>query len=192
MGKLKEHKGERVSDEQIMSRLQAGEEDDFRLLIRRYEESLRAFCLFYCRRDTGLAREMAQDIFVRVYEKRDDYDSRLPFRPWFFTLARNHVLNQLDKLKRRRRRFFGLVFDRAGTDQSPEEQLLKKEQSKRLRALLEDLPFKQREIVGMVLQGLKPKEIGGITGDSEASVRNNLMRGIRSIRKRVTKKGSDL
>lgn len=36
-----------------------------------------------------------QEIFIKLAKGRDLYDPRSPFRPWIYTIARNHGLNHL-------------------------------------------------------------------------------------------------
>ncbi len=175
------------TDEQIMCRLQAGEEDDFRLLIRRYKGQLLSFAGPYCKWDMSLAAEMVQDIFVKVYEKRHAYGAGRPFRPWFYSLARNCILDRLRVLKRERGRTVGVDYDPTDPAAGPDAELFNKESTKELISLLAGLPEKQREVLDLVRQGFSYREISRVVGISEVAVRNNLLRGIRRLRKRVTK-----
>lgn len=47
------------------------------------------------------ARDLTQDIFVRIYENMDSYRGDAQVYTWIYRIATNHVLNHLKKSKRR-------------------------------------------------------------------------------------------
>ena len=75
------------SVEDLVRRARAGSSDAFRELVERYESPLFNFLLrrTACAED---AEELAQDAFVRAWNKLASYDDRWTFSTWLFTLAR--------------------------------------------------------------------------------------------------------
>lgn len=73
--------------EDLVRRAQAGSAAAFGELVARYESTLFNFLL---RRTSSVedAEEIAQDAFVRAWQKISSYDSRWSFSTWLFTLAR--------------------------------------------------------------------------------------------------------
>ena len=50
--------------------------------------------------DADEARDLGQEVFLRLFRSLDRYDPERPFGPWFFRLASNVCLNGLKKKKR--------------------------------------------------------------------------------------------
>lgn len=81
------------SDESLFERVQNGDSDAFSVLYDRYDRRVYAYCL----RMTGqvtLAEDTYQDVFVKVYEKRDSFGGG-SFARWLFTIARTTSLNAI-------------------------------------------------------------------------------------------------
>jgi RNA polymerase sigma-70 factor (ECF subfamily) len=75
------------SAEDLVRRARTGSSAAFGELVARYESVLFNFLL---RRTSSAedAEEIAQDAFVRAWQKIDSYDARWKFSTWLFTLAR--------------------------------------------------------------------------------------------------------
>src|SRR5260221_35626 len=73
--------------EDLVRRARTGSSAAFGELVARYESALFNFLL---RRTSSAedAEEIAQDAFVRAWQKIDSYDARWKFSTWLFTLAR--------------------------------------------------------------------------------------------------------
>jgi len=76
-----------LSDEALARQSQGGGLAAFEELVRRYENRIYAFVFQCCGHETD-AREATQDTFVRAFEAIGRFDSRQPFAPWLFTIAR--------------------------------------------------------------------------------------------------------
>ena len=75
-----------ASDEAMALAAQAGSQDAFAELVRRYQSPLHGFL----RSRLGLAshsEDLVQDVFLRAYQHLPHYDSRHRFRAWLFTIA---------------------------------------------------------------------------------------------------------
>ncbi len=69
------------TDEELMSQLRDGDSAALAELVRIYQNDIFRFCVHYVK-DVELAREMAQETFIRVYVARGRFDSARKFRPW--------------------------------------------------------------------------------------------------------------
>lgn len=82
-----------MTDDIIWKRLiQAGDKEAFRLLYTRYFTPLCRFIFLYVQ-DEMEAEELATDIFVRVWEKREEIDFSLSLKAYLFQSARNRAFN---------------------------------------------------------------------------------------------------
>jgi RNA polymerase sigma-70 factor (ECF subfamily) len=79
-------------DEVLMERYVDGDAAAFDELFRRYEP--RAFSYFLQRtRSTDRARDLFQDLFLRIHRSRESYDPRRAFAPWFFQIAHRLLID---------------------------------------------------------------------------------------------------
>jgi RNA polymerase sigma-70 factor (ECF subfamily) len=73
-------------DEALMERYAHGDTEAFDELFRRYEG--RAYGFFVARtRSPDRARDLYQELFLRIHRARASYDASRPFAPWFFQIA---------------------------------------------------------------------------------------------------------
>ena len=92
--------GER-SDEALMEALINGDDHALAALMQRWEVGVKAF-LLRLGVPSADVEDVAQEAFVRLYQKRDRYRSGSPFKPWLLTLAGNLGRNRLRWRFRRR------------------------------------------------------------------------------------------
>jgi RNA polymerase sigma-70 factor (ECF subfamily) len=45
------------------------------------------------------AQDLTQDVFLKAFEAFDRYDEKISASSWIFTIARNHLINQMAKLR---------------------------------------------------------------------------------------------
>ncbi len=90
-----------LTDEQAMARFKAGDRQAFRILLSRHER--RVFS-FYMRsfRDEELARDLTQEVFLRVVRARESFEARAKFTTWMWRIARNLQVDTLRRLQFRR------------------------------------------------------------------------------------------
>ncbi len=89
------------SDEELILLCREGDARAWESLIRRHQErTLNLAYQFVGNRED--ARDLAQEIFVRVYQKMEQYDAERPFLTWFNRLARNMCIDRYRQRKRDR------------------------------------------------------------------------------------------
>jgi RNA polymerase sigma-70 factor, ECF subfamily len=82
------------SDELLMARYAQGDGKAFEELFARYEG--RAYRFFLSRTcSEQQARDLYQDLFVRIHRARGRYDPARPFAPWFFQIARRLWIDEM-------------------------------------------------------------------------------------------------
>jgi RNA polymerase sigma-70 factor, ECF subfamily len=123
-------------------------------------------------RNAADAEELAQEAFVRAYQRIDRFEKGQPFGPWVYRIAVNL---SLDLLKHRRRvrheEIDGRAVARERTDAAAESH----EAGRRIEAALLDLPGQQRLVATLYLvEELSHEEIAATTGLSEGTVRSHL------------------
>jgi RNA polymerase sigma-70 factor (ECF subfamily) len=90
------------TDEESMARVRThGDHRDFSRLVERWEKPI----LNLCARMTGdlhRAEDLKQEVFARVFEKRQDFDPSARFSTWLWRIALNRCYDELRQRERRR------------------------------------------------------------------------------------------
>ena len=148
--------------------------------LARYERPL----VSYARTITGdleSARDAVQETFLRL-SKQDLAALEPRLAPWLFFVCRNCALDHVRKIVR----FPGTATDEAAVADSrpsPAEEMSASEDVDQLRALVERLPEKQRELVRLKFDaGLSYKEIGEVMRMSVSNVGVQLHTAIQTLR----------
>ncbi len=81
-----------LSDDELMGRLQHGDDRAFRILYDRYKGSVFVYCLRFMN-DRDAAKDVLQEVFIRLHLRRDGYVPGTNFAGWIHTIARNLCLN---------------------------------------------------------------------------------------------------
>ncbi len=83
-----------ASDEELMRRLQGGEEAAFASLMERWEMPVKRF-IFRLLGNVTEAEDLAQEVFCRIFTKRTHYRPGAKFSIWCYAIAANLAKNRL-------------------------------------------------------------------------------------------------
>lgn len=146
--------------EELLQRCRKGEDLAWESLVRLYQGRIFGLCLHYVD-NADDARDVAQNVFVKVYRNLRRCPGAEHFLPWILTICRNACLDHL-----RRRRARPTTTDLAnvrfvqGRERNPEEQALADSRKGLLYRALARLTRMNREIVLLKeIQGLSLEEI---------------------------------
>jgi len=136
--------------------------------------------------DTALAEDVLQDVFIKLWTKRDELDSVKNREAWCVRVVRNQSLDRIRQRKRQPlelKKVHYLVGDSATVDDLAHQDLLQQ-----IRLVLEKLPEQQREIFRLrELMGYSNAEIEEILDLNHSQVKVNLFRARQIIRKKIDK-----
>lgn len=76
-----------------MSSLQKGDESAFNELYDRYSNRILYYMYKMLRQDEAKAQDFTQDVFLKVVEFSNKFDTSKSFKTWIFTIAANHCKN---------------------------------------------------------------------------------------------------
>lgn len=166
----------RVSDARLVEEARAGRQSAFGTLVQRYERRLmRVISRFI--RDPDLVEDLAQETFLRVYEKLDQFDTARRFGPWLFRVGVNLTLDHLRRKKRRG--WIGLFSEQAGDefggrsyDPGQADPRQAADQKQEVRFVLDQIPEKYRTVIVLRdLENFSTSEIAAILNRREATIR---------------------
>jgi RNA polymerase sigma-70 factor (ECF subfamily) len=173
-------------DETIIRCVLAGQRDQFRLLVERYEAAVwgvtRALCPHEADRD-----DLAQEAFVAAFLKLATFDaSRGTFRTWLLTIARNTCRNA------RRRPVCSTTNDLELIEPTtPAHLAAEAECFRRLDAALAALPEDQRLMFVLIeVQGASHAEAAAIADVPMGTVKSRLFRAREWLREALAERES--
>jgi len=181
------------TDVQLMLDVKAGDEASFELLLRKYRTPLVNF-LYRMVRDVGVAEELAQEVFLRVYRAREDYAPSAKFTTWMFRIATNLALNSVrDNRHRRMEISMDQSADSGEEDARPlevpdrtptvEQELVARSRAEMILRAIHALPEKQRAAVLLhKYQELDYDEIARVLECSESALKSLLFRAYETLR----------
>jgi len=136
---------------------------------------------------TGDAPDVLQDVFVKFLESLDTFELTGSLKGYLATCVANRARDYLRKDRGRKTEDRGRCLENFhpayGLAPSPVEAAIVAEQRQQLRAALAELPYEQREVVLLHLQGgLKFREIANAQGIAAKTVESRYRYGIEKLR----------
>ena len=171
----------------------AAEREDFDSLVRTHRPRVFRFILASLR-DRETAENLTQDCFIRAYQARDQFRGASSIATWFMQIAANLVRNHesSSRLKFWRRSLHSdtdvadLGNSLADRQQSPEAEVLIREQVQAIWTAAAHLPARQRTVFLLrFVEDMDLLEIAEVTGMKEGTVKTHLFRALHSVRARL-------
>ncbi len=196
LGRAAVQRAVQKTDEQLLVRqAQAGNRPAFEELVRRYDRDVLRLALNLVRGSED-ARDLYQEIFLRVYRNLARFRFECSFYTWIYRIATNVCLDHLRRKNTRKEEQAPQLpdaegvapdfFDRQVEQRSaanPERNLLGQELGKHIDAALDGLSPRERMVFELKhYEGLRLRAIGDMLGTSEETVKNSLFRATRKLR----------
>ena len=173
---------------ETIARARSGDAEAWGELFRQYAPAIFRFC-----RRALPSREDAEDatteIFMKVHEKLDQFDSSRPFTAWLYKVSANHCWDILRRRRIRQDLETGDVetMPLEHPDPGQLDQLLEQNSSRQVRAALDKLPARARmALVLRYYSDMSYDEIAGALGVRRAFVGVVLLRARHQFREILT------
>lgn len=144
-------------------------------------------------RSQAIAEELAQDVFIRVYRSRLNYEPTAKFSTWLYRITTNVALNYFRDQKRKQNDVSLDIQDAAhvrlqAVDHAPlaEAMLVRQVEADQIRRAVQSLPPKQRSAVIMhKYEDMDYARISVVLGCSPAAVKALMFRAHQTLRVRL-------
>lgn len=184
-----------ISDEEAMRGFQNGSSKSFDILLKRHSGGLLRFIMKMTAGNKTHSEDLLQEIFLKVIERRDRYDSSQKFTTWLYSIARNHCIDYLRSESYRRHSSLDAPLsekEQAGAvvleivkseDSGQEDKIYRRELRELIDLGLDSLKEEFKEVfVLKEIQGLSLSEIADITGSPLGTVKSRLRYAYQNLR----------
>jgi len=183
-----------MTDEELVRTVLDGDRERFSELVERYQARLVNY-LYRLVRNSDDAHDLAQEVFVRVYQALDRFDPTYRFSTWLFRVAQNAAIDQI-----RRRRFRMVPIGPQETDGGEPRREIEladegpsaldgieaREREAEVRAAIDALPWEYRELILLRHYGeLAYDEIAETKGMPLGTVKNKLFRARQMLKTKL-------
>jgi len=174
-----------IDDLTLVSRCKEGDQQAFRLLVKRYERKV--FQVAYAMvKDREEALDISQEAFLKVHRYLGDFKGDSSFYTWLYRITRNLAVDRI-----RSRRGESVAFDekvaqdeaelgdagflstRLGTN--PQKSTLRRELAEKITEALQQIPEKHREILVLrEVEGLSYEDLARVLEIPKGTVMSRL------------------
>ena len=177
------HGNDLNSENALLIRLQSGDQSAFESLYHTYSKEIyRKFLKMV--KDISLAEELTQDVFVKIWNKRNVINIDQPFRYYLLTLA-NNIVNDFYRKAARERKLQDEIIAASSELYNPtEEQIFYKESKEFLDKAIESLPAQQGLVFKLCkIEGKSYEEVSQLLGISTSTISNHIVKATKSVKK---------
>jgi len=179
-----------MDDNQLMLRVQQGDEDAFRRIVEAHQKPILNLCFRFVGNQQD-AEEVAQDVFIHLYRSAATYRPTARLSTYLYRIAVNLSLNRIRD--RKRKRLFSLDalksdrrLEPTHPDGAPDLILERMELQAQIRKALDSLPESQRTAVVLKrFEGLSYEEIADVMRCSVSAVESLLHRAKVGLRTKL-------
>lgn len=175
------------SEDRFVHGLKNGDEKVFEELFKTYYAPLCEYCLRYVS-DADMAEEIVQDLFFKIWVKREELNINVSIKAYIFTALRNHALNYISRLKIQDRYNQFIVVRSKNDVEHPVDVLEEKDMERIMKQAIAMLPEKRREIFEMSrFEDMKYWEIAEKLNVSVKTVESQMSKALEHMRKVLSK-----
>lgn len=186
--------GEREADLVLVERVQAGDQEAFGLLVRKYQRKLLRLVMRMVR-DPGEAEDVTQEAFIKAYRALPNFRGDSAFYTWLYRIGVNTAKNWLVAHGRR----MPTMTDIAGNDsdgidesillrddETPDRVLMSRQIGEAVNTAMDALPEDLRTAISLrEIDGLSYEEIAQVMDCPIGTVRSRIFRAREAIAVRL-------
>jgi RNA polymerase sigma-70 factor (ECF subfamily) len=190
-------KNEKVNDIKLIEKTLAGDEIAFDFLVRKYHGKLISL-IYQIIGSNNEAEDIAQEIFIKIFYKLNDYNPQYPFYSWLYRITVNKCYDYLRHNKRKHGKSFDELNNRERkiiynliAPQVKDQMLSLYESDKNIqnitRMLWELEPKEKKVLIMRDLDALSYKKMSKILECSELAARLRVFKARKRLRTKVVR-----
>ncbi len=182
-----------LTDEQLVAAILRGDRERFGDLVGRYQNRLVNY-LYRLLRNLDEAHDLAQEVFIKVYQALDRFNPQYRFSTWLFRVAQNAAI---DQIRRQRLKLVPMTreggegeepreMEFAASGPSPYGDLRNRERGDAIQQAVDALPWEYRELILLRhFSELSYEEIATLKELPLGTVKNKLFRGRQMLKEKL-------
>lgn len=173
-----------LSDKKLVEFSKHGDKKAFSELVLRHQQGLLRLSLRFVK-DLDMAKDIAQETFIKAYERIQSFEERASFKSWLYQIAINTAKN---KLRSKRNDHKDINDIQLGVDAVAEQGLVQNAVSHILTKLVDELPEKQQTALRLrIYEDLSFKEIAEIMKCPYDTAKANYRHALLKLKEMVQK-----
>lgn len=170
------------NDKDLINLVAKGNELAFSQLFENYHDRVYKTAFFYLKSDTG-AEEVVQEVFLKVWHKRQSLQEVTYFTSWLLKLTKHHIIDHLRKMAREAAALEKLSQREQKTENSTDFRARHYQYELLLKQAISGLSPRQKDIYKLVKEeGLTYEEAGERLKLSPLTIKTHMSRALQSIR----------
>lgn len=171
----------------LVEKLKSGDEKFYKSLFKEYYSSLTFYALKLVK-DIETAKEIVQDVFVKIYEKRYALNIETSFRSYLYRSVFNASMNHLQHLSIREHHLKEMKNEFSEAESFSEDEIFKAELEKKIYNEIEKLPEQCKRIFKMNrFEGLSNGDIAANLNISKRTVETQISKALKILRNKLSK-----
>ncbi len=175
---------EKTTEQDLLAGCKSGDRRAFELLYKAHQRRVFSVALNFFGGDRAAAEDVAQQVFLKIYNKLGDFRAAAEFTTWVYRVTVNACIDE----QRRTRRFFSIenLFGLVSARKTPDEKLERREVADEVRKAIGALKEKYRlPILLKYSEGLSYEEIAQVLECSIGTVSSRLNRGHKMLAQKL-------
>jgi RNA polymerase sigma-70 factor (family 1) len=169
-------------EKELLRQLQQGDQQAFLELYDHYQAPLYHYILRFVK-IPGLAEDLTQDVFLKVWEIRDRIEPTLSFRAYLYTISRNRVFKSLKKITADAAKRQQLLHHLQQAATTPYLQLQWQEYQRSLQKAIKALPPQRQRVFNLCREeGKSYEEVARELGISRNTVKEHMVLAVKCLK----------
>jgi RNA polymerase sigma-70 factor (ECF subfamily) len=172
-----------MDDKQLITEIKRRNQEAMLQLYQRYADLVYSIA-YRVLDDPASAEECLQDVFLRVWQRIDQYDAeRGAFATWLARIARNMAIDRLRQMARRVTVSEELLSDEMQPAMAFLEAWADRDRAENVRAMIESLPAEQVQVIALSYYGgMTQAEIAEYLGIPLGTVKTRMRSALQKLR----------
>jgi RNA polymerase sigma-70 factor (ECF subfamily) len=176
-----------LNDTELARKIRVGNEKAFREIYDRYHVQMFYIAKKYVK-SADLSKDAVQDIFVKLWNKRDRIDDNKSIKSFLFTMLRNHLLNMIRDRKDEIVSMSGIQEKKLPRQNLTEDELIYKEYHEIVKQGMKELSDRKREVFELrTLQGHSNSEVAKLLNINIRTVKTHFYNSSKFMREYLKK-----
>ena len=174
-------------EKELLQRVSAGDTDAFGELFNAWRDKLFAYILRITN-SQETAEDVVQDVFLKIWVKREDLSQVNNFNAYIFRTAHNHAVSAIRRMAQETIILSQIRRHSFSEGMPLEETLWRKQVSEKLKIIVGNLPPQQKLVYTLSRErGLMQEEIARRMDITLSTVQNHMTQALSNIRRELTR-----